>query len=571
MEEVEKLRKKRKPFRGVITKLMNKIDEALKEDRSQVDERKLQQYKVNLNNTFETLKELDEEIFEGLVENDADDDICEKEVFDASDITEKVTFCLICLEESLKGEKESKSPQVLSRSSSKESLHSVAGSVAESRTGSVTSDVSNASSGNHRRVRAKLPKLELSKFNGKVVEWQEFWDGFKSAIHDDDELAKVDKFKYLRSFPQEPAKSVVAGLPLTDADYDAAVELLQKRFARPAVIKGMHIHEMIHLPPVYSERNIVKLRNLHDQIETHFRGLEALGADKESYSTVVVPWLMQKVPETLRYNMIRFAKKDQLEWTVDEFIQAFGAELEVRECQFPVVKTPQQDRSFGRPNSENKKEWNSGTAAALVTSRDGEKCVYCLEATHKAENCDKIKSIEGRKKLLLKFAKCFNCLKGGHRAYKCRSNTLCKVCKDKHHSSICSEGSATKSSLAKEAQPKPSSSLNPAATSWVGTTGSSGDTVVLQTALAKVNDKKECRVRVLFDTGSQKTFITAKAVGRLGLEAVREESLGIRAFGSKDANVSKRKICKLSLSPIRGDGKINVEAFVVKDISNIAN
>ena len=82
---------------------------------------------------------------------------------------------------------------------------------------------------------------------------------------------------------------------------------------------------------------------------------------------------------------------------------------------------------------------------------------------------------------------------------------------------------------------------------------------------------KECRVRVLFDTGSQKTFITAKAVGRLGLEAVRKESLGIRAFGSKDANVAKKKICKLSLSPIRGDSKINVEAFVVKDISNIAN
>ena len=92
----------------------------------------------------------------------------------------------------MKGEKESRSPKVLSQSSSKESLHSVAGSVAESRTGFVTSDVSNASSGNHRRVRAKLPKLELSKFNGKVVEWQEFWAGFKSVIHDDNELAKVD-------------------------------------------------------------------------------------------------------------------------------------------------------------------------------------------------------------------------------------------------------------------------------------------------------------------------------------------------------------------------------------------
>ena len=101
-------------------------------------------------------------------------------------------------------------------------------------------------------------------------------------------MAKIDKFKYLRSFLQEPAKSVIVGLPLTDADYDSAVELLQKKFARPAVIKGTHIHEMIHLPPVYSDKNVNRLRNLHDQVETHFRGLEALGADKESYSNVVV-------------------------------------------------------------------------------------------------------------------------------------------------------------------------------------------------------------------------------------------------------------------------------------------
>ena len=31
-------------------------------------------------------------------------------------------------------------------------------------------------------------------------EKKKFWDAFKSAIHNDKELANVDKFKYLRSF-----------------------------------------------------------------------------------------------------------------------------------------------------------------------------------------------------------------------------------------------------------------------------------------------------------------------------------------------------------------------------------
>ena len=60
------------------------------------------------------------------------------------------------------------------RSSSKDSLISVAASIADSAAGSVASNVSNASSVNRRRVKARFPKLALSKFSGKISEWQEF-------------------------------------------------------------------------------------------------------------------------------------------------------------------------------------------------------------------------------------------------------------------------------------------------------------------------------------------------------------------------------------------------------------
>ena len=33
------------------------------------------------------------------------------------------------------------------------------------------------------KAKARLPKLEVRKFNGKVQEWQEFWDAFKSTIN----------------------------------------------------------------------------------------------------------------------------------------------------------------------------------------------------------------------------------------------------------------------------------------------------------------------------------------------------------------------------------------------------
>jgi hypothetical protein len=45
-------------------------------------------------------------------------------------------------------------------------------------------------------VRAKLPKLEVKRFNGKIQEWQEFWDSFDSSVNQNDALSEVDKFAY---------------------------------------------------------------------------------------------------------------------------------------------------------------------------------------------------------------------------------------------------------------------------------------------------------------------------------------------------------------------------------------
>ena len=87
----------------------------------------------------------------------------------------------------------------------------------------------NSQSSQQKVVRAKLPKLEVKKFNGKLSEWQEFWDSFESAIHQNDGLSNVDKFSYLRSLLLEPAKSAIGGFALTSANYEAALELLKKR------------------------------------------------------------------------------------------------------------------------------------------------------------------------------------------------------------------------------------------------------------------------------------------------------------------------------------------------------
>eukprot|EP00112_Aurelia_sp_Birch-Aquarium-sp1_P002538 Seg128.14 transcript_id=Seg128.14/GoldUCD/mRNA.D3Y31 product="hypothetical protein" protein_id=Seg128.14/GoldUCD/D3Y31 len=317
----DKAKKKRRSHRGTTTKILNKLDDALKEEDANA---RLRQIQTDLKEKAQVLKELDEQIFDLMIEHSSEED-CDKETDETSEIKERVTYGLILLEDALKEDLGTGS-SVASGSDQGQNLQ---GSQQLSRSASRESLNSNTSSNISAQIcgrRVKLPKLELRKFSGKIAEWPEFWDGFRSAVHDDEELAKVDKFKYLRSYLEEPARSVVAGFPLTDADYDAAIKMLKDRFAKPSVIKRMHLNDLALLPPVYNEKNVHGLRNFHDQIETRFRALEAQGVDKETYSSAVVPTLMSKIPVPVRNNMIRFGV-NHMEWNLDDMLAALKKEL----------------------------------------------------------------------------------------------------------------------------------------------------------------------------------------------------------------------------------------------------
>jgi len=230
------------------------------------------------------------------------------------------------------------------------------------------------------------------------------------AIHENEDLAGTDKFKYLKSFLEGPARAVIAGMRMTDKEYPVAVELLKKRYAKPNMIQRAHMNELISLQPVFSEKNVIKLRQFHDEIETHFRGLEAIGVKKSSYSSFIVPILLDKLPESLRISMIRTQEKDQMEWKLDDLISALESEVSIRESHVPLVLSSRNARNeaegFGigaRPKTSGK-----GTANTLLTNGK-KRCVFCLDEEHLAENCSKIMDAGKRKAILRKFAKCFVC------------------------------------------------------------------------------------------------------------------------------------------------------------------
>ena len=66
-------------------------------------------------------------------------------------------------------------------------------------------------------------------------------------------------------------------------------------------------------------------------------------------------------------------------------------------------------------------------------------------------------------------------------------------------------------------------------------------------------------MRVHFDSGSQRSLISAKAVDSLGFRLLRRENLSIQAFGCWGTDDSVRDVEQFYLVPLSGE--TNVRSF----------
>ena len=135
-----------------------------------------------------------------------------------------------------------------------------------------------------QNVCVKLPKLEVKRFNGKIEEWQEFWDCYESSIHSNTTLSSVDKFSYLRGLLGGAAKTAISGLALTTVNYQVAIDLLKDRFGKAIVIERAQVNDLLNVNPVYHDKDTAGLRRLYDTMEVHHRGLEALNVGTNNWN-----------------------------------------------------------------------------------------------------------------------------------------------------------------------------------------------------------------------------------------------------------------------------------------------
>jgi phytoene/squalene synthetase len=369
--------------------LATKVKEKLS-DESLEDYNFLNQCKLSLNEKIECLRKLDESVSELISTSDSEtaDVELQKEIEESDERRAELQKIVFDIDDRLNL-----------------MLQSSQAAASQTNTMSGNSEQTKAK----HVVRAKLPKLQAKTFD--VQEWQEFWESFESAIHQNECLSEVDKFIYLRNLLLGPAKSSIAGFALTATNYKEALELLRNRYGKKNVIQRALIQELLKLKHVYNNSDLDGLRKLYDAC-----ALEAQGVNVSTYSSIVVPTIMEKLPEKFRLTITR--EREFLVWSMKELLEAMTKEIELREAHHAVITTSEgQERKCegGKPYTKKGPFGNSSAAALLARQQQDSakfipRCAYCLQE-HDPNNCTKVKGIIERKQLIRKYGRCFFCLK----------------------------------------------------------------------------------------------------------------------------------------------------------------
>ena len=409
----------------------------------------------------------------------------------------------------------------------------------------LNSNTENLSASNRTlQPNLKLPKIELPKFNGNPLNWKHFIDSFTCSIDQNSSISDIQKMTYLQSLLCDSAADTIENFALSSENYQPALELLKSRFGNDQVLISAHMNNLLKINPIKSLSNVTGLRKVYDNIESQIRSLNSLKIDSKQYGPLLIPILSSKIPQTLNLQISRTIGNGI--WDINSVLKIFREEIEARERLNPVndekERHPQYSASSLFANSDKYKK-DKKTKKNL--------CIFCDSNKHNLAKCNLVTDVNVRKNILKNKGRCFKCTKTNHVAKECKSNIKCFECGKDHHAAVC--------------MPVTTDPQVPVVEDETNVTISTTNKIsLLQTAIAEVfnvQENKSMTLRVLFDSGSQLSYITPSARKLLNLKTFDKQNLTIKTFGDQSENKTL-DIVKLCMKGKAKDISVYINALV---------
>ncbi len=273
------------------------------------------------------------------------------------------------------------------------------------------------------KCRVAPINVELTKFNGDLLQWRHFENLFTTAIATRaSDFSPLDsKCLLLESLQTSEAKEIVRTFPEDDTDLSKILARLRLRFGRPQVVVPLIINKMT-APTTYANdyAGFKKLKN------TLLHGYDSL-----------LPFIGDSLSQFLLYfSKSSFSKPLSDDW--EKYVTDEVDKPTLDDLRTYVDKGILHMSPIDTPSTLTSA---SGLASFTVSppptrpkDKPKSKCHVCDES-HPLIRCPSFiaMDVDKRNKLVRERRLCINCFSDSHGFRTCPSKLWCRTCKSKHH------------------------------------------------------------------------------------------------------------------------------------------
>ncbi|KAJ8718981.1 hypothetical protein PYW07_016537 [Mythimna separata] len=298
-------------------------------------------------------------------------------------------------------------------------------------------------------LAAKLPFIQLGRFDGNPMDWVSFYDLFLSLVHDRPNLPETEKHYYLRSCLSGEPLTLVKHLPVDAKNYEVALGLLRDRYQNTRLLADTYLEQIVSLPNISSTMEGLR-QSFYNPLLESTQALQKLGLPIAEWSYLLFFIVLQKLPSRLRNQF------EERNGTAPGELPSFSALMSFLDevCRRQLVASSSMEQERAKSSRPQKSPTN--TPRRSTTSTGGRhpppsnrirgqvttaavevRCIYCNHNGHSIAKCYEFKRLDrtARKTWTRNNGACFVCL-GQHYARECAEGTGCNLCGSEHHHTL---------------------------------------------------------------------------------------------------------------------------------------
>lgn len=277
---------------------------------------------------------------------------------------------------------------------------------------------------------ARLPRINLTTFDGDVFSWSSFISLFNSLVLSRKDISKTEKFHYLFSNVEKEPKSLIKHLPMVDASLDTAMELLRSRYENTRLLADSHISRILHLPTL-KQASGLRVKILNPLLEST-RALKNLGLPTDEWSYLLFHISLAKLPVDIktRFEQLHGGNRNSLP-TFEQLTEFIN-----NECR--LLDTASEPVCYSETERPRRGERTVHVGKFVRNeNNNANKCAYCDVPGHKMYDCYKFRNLDktDRKNAVQTRGLCFKCF-GFHSAAECTRSVQCAQCGHPGHDSL---------------------------------------------------------------------------------------------------------------------------------------